>query len=157
MLPTDAKERKAIPVSSGCFKYFPDALVAVAQLSAIANEQHNPGEPLHWAMEKSTDEADALARHQIQHVKGEMYDGDRVLHATKVAWRALAQLQRLLMTGVPALDPRTSELDFLRAVCGWGGGAGGNAPGICGDCGVDLAEGLHAPTCLSSSAQRSLL
>ena len=109
MLPTDPKARKAIPVSSGCFAYFPDALIALAQLSALANEQHNPGEPLHWAKEKSTDEADALARHQLQHIKGELYDTDRVLHATKVFWRAGAQLQRLLTSGVAPLAPETKD------------------------------------------------
>lgn len=89
--PTDAKERKALPLFSGCLAYFPDALLAVAAVSKAGNDQHNPGEPLHWAKEKSRDEADALARHLLDH--GTL-DTDGVRHSAKVAWRALALLQR---------------------------------------------------------------
>lgn len=86
-----AEERKAAPIFSGVVRYFPDALVEVARLSKIGNDQHNPGQPLHWAKEKSTDEYDALMRHLVQ---VGTYDSDGVRHATKVAWRALAGLQR---------------------------------------------------------------
>ena len=86
----DAKTRKGIPVFSGLIKYFPDALMAVAEVSRIGNEQHNPGQPLHWSREKSSDHADCLVRHQFD--AGHM-DTDGVLHDAKVAWRALAQLQ----------------------------------------------------------------
>ena len=60
-LPTDKVARKGVPIYSGVLRYFPDAIAAVAELSRIGNDQHNPGEPLHWAREKSTDEHDALA------------------------------------------------------------------------------------------------
>lgn len=88
---TDAKARKALPVFSGFVKYFPDAMLAVAELSRIGNDQHNPGQPLHWAKEKSTDEHDALMRHLID---AGTIDTDGVRHSTKVAWRAMAALQR---------------------------------------------------------------
>jgi hypothetical protein len=90
---TDAKERKATPVYSGFVRYFPLAMAAVAELSRIGNDQHNPNQPLHWAKEKSTDELDSLTRHLAQ---CGIYDVDRVLHDTKVAWRAMANLERLL-------------------------------------------------------------
>ena len=90
-LPTDAKDRKDIPLATGCVDYFPDALAAVASLSRIGNEQHNPGKPLHWDRSKSGDEADALMRHFVQ--RG-TFDTDGVLHSTKVCWRALALLQK---------------------------------------------------------------
>jgi hypothetical protein len=90
-LPTDARARKNVPLFRGLLRYFPDALCAVAELSRIGNEQHNPGEEMHWAREKSTDEADALMRHLID--SGTL-DADGVSHSTKVAWRALALLQR---------------------------------------------------------------
>lgn len=90
-VPTDAKRRKEIPLATGLLDYFPDALMAVAELSRIGNDQHNPGQPLHWAKEKSTDEPDALMRHLIDRGK---FDSDGVRHSTKVAWRALALLQR---------------------------------------------------------------
>lgn len=85
---------KEYPVYSGLIKYFPDALMEVSHTSWIGNEQHNPGEPLHWAKEKSIDEPDALIRHLIQHAKGNIYDTDGTRHLSKVCWRALAFLQR---------------------------------------------------------------
>ena len=93
---TEAERRKGIPVYTGFIKYFPDAILAIAELSRIANDQHNPGEPVHWAKEKSTDEPDALMRHLIDDAKGEEFDSDGVRHLTKVAWRAMANLQRKL-------------------------------------------------------------
>lgn len=92
-LPTEAKERKAVPICTGVLDYFPDALAEVAHCSRVGNDQHNPGQPLHWAKEKSTDEADALVRHLIDRGKR---DKDGVRHSAKVAWRALAMLQREL-------------------------------------------------------------
>lgn len=59
-LPTAPAARKAIPVATGFIDYFPDAIAAVAELSRIGNEQHNPGKPLFWDRSKSQDEADAL-------------------------------------------------------------------------------------------------
>lgn len=90
-LPTNAKERKALPLYSGVVRYFPDALIAVAELSRIGNDQHNPGKPLHWDRSKSGDEHDALLRHLWE---AGMVDTDGVRHSTKVAWRALAALQK---------------------------------------------------------------
>ena len=92
-LPTNSKERKDVPLYSGCFAYFPDALAAVADLSRIGNDKHNPGEPLHWSRDKSNDHLDCIARHLVD--CGSV-DEDGVLHDVKVAWRALANLQLLL-------------------------------------------------------------
>lgn len=88
--PTDSEERKNMPVATGVLDYFPDALLAVAALSKDGNDKHNPGEPLHWAREKSADHADCIMRHMID--RGTL-DTDGHLHDAKVAWRALAQLQ----------------------------------------------------------------
>jgi hypothetical protein len=88
-------QRKAEPVFSGVLAYFPDALCEVAACSKAGNDKHNPGEPLHWAKEKSTDETDACARHLVDRARGEVRDPeDNVRHLAKVAWRALAALQR---------------------------------------------------------------
>lgn len=91
ILPTDATERKRIPIATGFLDYFPDAVIAVAELSRISNEQHNPGSPVHWDRSKSPDEADALMRHFME--RGTL-DTDGVRHSAKVAWRALALLQK---------------------------------------------------------------
>jgi hypothetical protein len=87
----NAQDRKERPLYSGVLKYFPDALLEVAHCSYVGNEQHNPGQPLHWAKEKSTDEPDALARHLLD---AGTRDKDGARHSAKVAWRALAMLQR---------------------------------------------------------------
>jgi hypothetical protein len=77
-------------VATGVLDYFPLALVEVAKCSKAGNDQHNPGQPLHWDKTKSTDHADCIMRHLIE--RGTI-DTDGILHSAKVAWRALAQLQ----------------------------------------------------------------
>jgi hypothetical protein len=93
-LPTDAAERKAVPIASGVLDYFPNALAAVAGLSRKGNDQHNPGQPMHWAREKSTDHADCIIRHLVD--RGTK-DTDGIRHSAKVAWRALALLETELL------------------------------------------------------------
>lgn len=90
-LPSDYKARKALPICTGVLDYFPDALAEVCKASLAGNKQHVPGTPLHWDKSKSADEADALVRHLFD--RGKM-DTDGVRHSAKVAWRALALLQR---------------------------------------------------------------
>jgi hypothetical protein len=89
----DATFRKQHPVASGVCDYFPDALVELSHVSWVGNEQHNPGEPLYWNRAKSRDEADALMRHFLQ--RGGV-DSDGIRHSAKMAWRALALLQKEL-------------------------------------------------------------
>lgn len=90
MLPSDAAERKGYPIFSGVLRYFPDAIAEVARISKIGNDQHNPGQPLHWAKHKSQDQHDCCARHLIESGTRDS-DGER--HTAKLAWRALAALQ----------------------------------------------------------------
>lgn len=90
-LPHEPQLRKVYPVASGVLDYFPDALVAISNVSWKGNEQHNPGQPLHWARGKSADESDTLIRHFLQ--RGTM-DSDGIRHSAKMAWRALALLQK---------------------------------------------------------------
>jgi hypothetical protein len=92
-LPTDAKARKQIPIYSGFIKYFPLAIAEVARVSQAGNEQHNPGKPLHWDRSKSGDELDALGRHFLD---AEKFDTDGQRHSAKIAWRAMANLQKEL-------------------------------------------------------------
>ena len=92
---TEAERRKGIPVYSGFIKYFPRAILEVARLSKIANDQHNPGTELHWDRNKSGDELDSLCRHMIDDIFDDL-DTDDVLHLTKVAWRGMANLEKKL-------------------------------------------------------------
>lgn len=89
-LPTDKKLRKESPMARGVLDYFPRALMAVANVSFVGNEQHNPGQPMHWAKDKSTDHADCILRHLAE--RGTV-DDDGLRHSAKVAWRALALLE----------------------------------------------------------------
>lgn len=90
-----AAARKATPIYSGVIKYFPLALAEVARVSKIGNDQHNPGEPLHWAREKSTDQMDAATRHQFDYAQGIVMDDDGSYHLAKAIWRLCAELQLL--------------------------------------------------------------
>lgn len=90
ILTIDSKERKKYPIASGCLDYFPAALAEVSRVSYQGNEQHNPGEPLHWARGKSADHADTIIRHLME--RGGI-DIDGMRHSAKMAWRALALLQ----------------------------------------------------------------
>lgn len=109
-----AQERKERPVYSGVLRYFPLALLEVARCSWVGNEQHNPGEELRWDRAKSTDEADALVRHLLD---AGAVDSDGIRHTAKVAWRALALLQKELEAAAsitneqrPTYDERRSNL-----------------------------------------------
>ncbi len=91
ILPVDATLRKNFPVASGVLDYFPDALVAISEISKKGNDQHNPGQSLRWTRSKSSDEADTCIRHFLQ--RGTLdIDGSR--HTAKAAWRLLALLQK---------------------------------------------------------------
>ena len=89
------EERKDTPVFSGVLAYFPDALKEVAKCSLAGNNQHHAEKPLHWDRSKSGNEYDSLTRHLIDS-NNEDYDTDGTLHKAKIAWRALAGLQKHL-------------------------------------------------------------
>jgi len=107
LLPSDANARKGIPLATGLMDYFPAAFVAVANVSLVSNEQHNPGQPLHWAKDKSTDHADALLRHFLE--RGAL-DSDGLRHSAKVAWRALAMLETEIELEEGAPMPRNARI-----------------------------------------------
>ncbi len=90
-LPDEPAARKQFPVASGFMDYFPDAIAAVSNVSWRGNEQHNPGQPMHWARGKSMDESDTMMRHFLQ--RGTL-DTDGTRHSAKMVWRALAILQK---------------------------------------------------------------
>ena len=105
-------------MADGLLFYFPAALAWVSRCSKIGNDQHNPGEALHWAMDKSTDHANKIMRHLME---AGTDDTDGVPHSVKVAWRALALAQEDLMARKGAPMPRNGRkapeagsLDALR-------------------------------------------
>ena len=103
----DPAERKAAPVASGVLDYFPSALIEIAKVSKAGNDQHNPGEPLHWARGKSMDQSDCIIRHFME--RG-TFDADGLRHSAKLAWRALALLQEEMeKAGAPLARGATEE------------------------------------------------
>lgn len=94
-LPTNPTERKNLPIFTGVLAYFPDALLEVSRVSKMGNDQHNPGQPLHWAREKSTDQLDSSLRHQLDHLVNPI-DTDGGYHLAKAIWRLCAELQLYL-------------------------------------------------------------
>lgn len=93
ILPEDSSERKAMPIYSGVIRYFPRALAYIARISKFGNDKHNPGQPLHWAKDKSNDHADCCARHLVD--LGTT-DSEGYRHSGYLAWRALANLEEEL-------------------------------------------------------------
>ena len=83
--------RKQTPIFTGVLNYFPDAIREVARCSYVGQQQHNPDKPLAWDRSKSGDELDALSRHLLE---SGTIDTDGIRHSAKVAWRALANLQK---------------------------------------------------------------
>ena len=88
---TESEARKRTPIYSGVLQYFPDAIAAVARQSWQGNNKHNPGEPLHWARDKSSDHMDCIARHLM--TPDEIDPESNETHLVAVVWRALAALQ----------------------------------------------------------------
>ena len=84
------------PVSQGVLQYFPRALVAVSQVSAIGARKYA------WKGWESVDDgfnrySDALGRHLLAETTEGLTDSDTgCLHAAQVAWNSLARLELLL-------------------------------------------------------------
>jgi len=90
VLPESDDERGDILLATCLLDYFPNACAAVARHSAKSNDKHNPGQPPHWARDKSTDHRNKIARHLID-AGGFDKDGNR--HSVAIAWRGLALLE----------------------------------------------------------------
>ncbi len=93
------------PITQGVLQYFPRALVAVSNVSLFgANKYAWKG----W--EKVPDGinrySDALGRHLLAEViDGPIDDETQLLHASQVAWNALARLELMLR------EPKEKEKD----------------------------------------------
>lgn len=111
VLPTNSKERKTMPLARGLLDYFPAALAAVANVSYVGNEKHNPGQPMHHARGKSSDHADCIMRHLAE--RGSVDPDDGLRHTAKLAWRALALLQEELESEGSPL-PRGAKTDTVK-------------------------------------------
>lgn len=100
------EDRKRCPIATGVLDYFPDALAAVAECSWAATWQHHPDEPMHWDRNKSPDEPNSLIRHFMDRGK---LDSDGVRHSAKMAWRALALLQKEIEADLHGQEKEAGE------------------------------------------------
>ena len=100
VFPTSKSTRKAIPIWSGVMKYFPKTIQFLAFLSWAGNEQHNKGQPLHWARGKSMDHMDCFMRHAFNRLEMDYGDPDAgdipMPHCVKASWRSLADSELIL-------------------------------------------------------------
>jgi hypothetical protein len=103
-LPTDDKARKALPIWSFLMEYFPDSFLAVVRVAVAGNDQHNPGQPLHWAREKSKDQMNTAFRHMWDHGRGTVKDIDGQYHLAKAIWRLSAELQLQIERDAQLID-----------------------------------------------------
>lgn len=123
-LPTDNAARKALPIWTYMMEYFPDALLAEVGVAVAGNDQHNPGQPLHWAREKSKDQMNTALRHMWDHSRGTTKDVDGQYHLAKAIWRLKAELQLTIekeKAETAASAPYWRQLSFGPGM-GWGSG-----------------------------------
>lgn len=133
-LPNDRNARKNIPLHDFLVGYFPDAIAELVRVSVAGNAQHNPGEKLHWARHKSTDQLNTAVRHIFDHTAAGMYDqeppevqaaidwegeGHQTMHLAKAAWRLLAEIQLLCeKRASAAADKRLFDAAAALSRCG---------------------------------------
>lgn len=87
--------RKATPIDA-IFKFWPDAMVALAQQIWAGNRKYNPEHPkIGWIREKSSDHVGSMTRHLCyDYVKATTKEA-KIEVMSAIAWRALAELQLL--------------------------------------------------------------
>jgi len=115
-LPTEDKDRKGEwPLWTFLFEYFPKAWLEVVRVAVVGNKQHNPGEKLRWAREKSTDQLNTAFRHLFDYGMGVKKDTDGVYHLAKAIWRLSAQLQ-LDIEAEEKLGPKAGVRDTSQPI-----------------------------------------
>jgi len=89
VLPTNDEERKRVKLTA-IFRLFPNACVALAQHIKAGADKYCGGE-LRWDRNKSPEELESLLRHVFEQVQNPTC----VATAQAIAWRAMANLEKL--------------------------------------------------------------
>ena len=110
IFPATQSNKEEYPMWDGLMAYFPAALAAVAHVSYVGSRQHQPDLPTQWTRNKSTNHKDKILRHLLEGDVSEL-DTDGTLHAAKVAWRALANLQIILEKNGALIAPAATNLE----------------------------------------------
>lgn len=154
LFPSGAEDRNKLPIAA-LFDYFPLAMIEIAKVIQLGNDQHNPGQPVHWAREKSVDHGNKMLRHYME--RGTV-DTDGARHSGKMAWRALALLETELelAQGYDAVAEAQAEADKLAEA----EAAQRRCPHLflrsndrlqrfeCADCGEPVGNGASVEACL---------
>ena len=106
----DAATRKRYPLAEGLFDYFSNALVRVSHVSWVGNEQHNPGQPLHWARGKSKDQRDCALRHFVEFDPTDFSPESEEAGAA-LCWRVLAAYELFLEEKYNITPPKNARSD----------------------------------------------
>lgn len=88
----DDDNREDYPLYDVLFGYFPAAMLMLAKWAKVGNDQHNPGEPLGWARDKSTDHTNKILRHLVDY---DQKESNGFYEAVPLLWRAAALVQEL--------------------------------------------------------------
>jgi hypothetical protein len=88
----DDDNREDYPLYDVLFGYFPAAMLMLAKWAKVGNDQHNAGEPLHWARDKSTDHTNKILRHLVDY---DQKESNGFYEAVPLLWRAAALVQEL--------------------------------------------------------------
>jgi hypothetical protein len=84
------------PVFRGAVAYFPRAIQAVAAVSAFGATKY-AWEGWRHVPDGLNRYSDAMVRHLVEEGKGQIVDDDSgLLHASHVAWNALARLEKII-------------------------------------------------------------
>lgn len=101
LLPTDYDARKALPLAA-VLDYFPLAIAEVSKVIGAGQAQHGT---TGWDRAKSRDDESTLLRHFMD--RGGI-DTDGIRHSAKMAWRALALLEKEIEAALGAPISRGS-------------------------------------------------
>lgn len=103
------------PIVQGLFNYFPNALLAVAEVSKYGKEKYNVEyEDQNWrgVANGFTRYTDAAGRHLVMESLEGLYDSEsRLMHAAHMAWNALARLEFLLSYDALPVKDWTGDAD----------------------------------------------
>jgi hypothetical protein len=93
----DCRDRREPPAEGepSPWDLFPNALRAIVAHSVYGSKKHNPGEPVHWAFQKSTGHVEKAIGH-LQRA-GQIDPETDTLHEVNGAWRAVAALETALI------------------------------------------------------------
>lgn len=108
-----------VPLATGLFDFFPDALAYVAKVSKEGNVHHYGAAATLKIYIDTAADPDALLRHFM--MRGSVDPSDKMRHTGKMVWRALAllqqELEQLMIThdkqSVVDLTPEELQLDSL--------------------------------------------